>query len=99
MKPAGKMTAVMRPLGAMVLNLWISSLIPPGMVASLRMSTLSMLHTVAVGACLLVPASSAIVPALHVKHARRALVPLATLLESPEPRVVAPPDTVRAQDW
>lgn len=99
MKSAGKTTALLRPLGAAVLNLWVSSLIPPGLVASIRIGTLSLVHTIVVATCLLVPSSSRIVPALHVRHVRRTLVPLATILEPPQPRAIALPDAVSIGEW
>jgi hypothetical protein len=98
MKSASKISAPVRQIGVALLNLWISSLIPPGMVEALRVGTLSIVHGVAVGACLLAPASSPIVPSLHVHHVRH-LVPLATALEPQLPTDVALPEAVPSEAW
>jgi hypothetical protein len=99
MKSASKISAPVRQIGVALLNLWISSLIPPGMVEAMRVGTLSIVHCVAVGACLLVPASSPIVPRLHVHHVRQVLVPLATALEPQLPTDVAVPEAVPSEAW
>jgi hypothetical protein len=98
MNSASKIKKLARPLGAALLNLWVSSLIPPGVMLAMKAGTVSIAHSVMIGACLLIPASSRVVPAMHATHVRRALVPLATVLEAPEPAADLPLRIVRVEE-
>ncbi len=93
-----KIKKLARPLGATVLNLWISSLIPPGVMVAMKAGTLSILHSLIVGGCLLIPGSSRLLPAMHASHVHSALVPLATVLKAPEPAADLPPRIVRVDE-
>jgi len=82
----GRLNGLVRTAGTGLLNLWISSMIPPALMTTLRSWTLLVLHQVVAGVFVFLMDSSCLRPNA-AETLRIALTPPVTAIDSDETRV------------